>query len=131
VISARQVVQRAREGAGALAHPHHMYIGQRTCVRCRTSTSYTTSHAYALYLRSGVLRCGCGGRLIPAYDRRLIEILTSAAETRLGELLVLAANTVAPDTAAGLERIRARTGGTPLPGGAAATSDDELGSQPS
>jgi hypothetical protein len=130
VISARQVVQRARLGASALAHPHHMYIGERTCVRCRTSTSYTTNHAYAHYLRAGVLRCECGGRRLPAYDRRLIEILTSAAEARLVELLRLAGNTVHPCPAA-IERIRERISGAPLPGDAAATSDDDLGSSPS
>lgn len=128
--TARQVVQRARFGAGALAHPHHIYIGQRTCVRCCVTTSYTTSHAYAAYLATGALRCECGGRLVPAYDRRLIEILTLAAETRLTELLRLAGNTVHPSPAA-IERIRSRIGGAPLAGGAANQTDDDLGSSPS
>lgn len=122
--------QRARFGAGALAHPHHMYIGQRTCVRCGATTSYTTNHAYAAYLRTGLLRCECGGRLVPAYDRRLIEILTLAAEARLVELLRLAGNTVHPSPAA-IERIRSRIDGAPLAGGAAHHIDDDLGSQTS
>lgn len=142
--------RRARDRAGAAARTYlacvtdrlctgplhvifglfHIYVGDRVCLRCRATTSHVTNRVYRDYRETGVLRCGCGGRLLPAYERRLIGLLTGADEEQLARLLALTSNTVYPDEKAGLQRIRARTSGAPVPGGAA-TGDDDLGSQTS
>lgn len=133
-----ELYRRARDRAGAPARTYrntltdrlysgplhviiglfYIYVGDRICLRCNAKTSYVTNRTYRHYRETGALRCGCGGRLIPAYETRLIELLGAAAET------------VQPDAVAGLERIRARTNGAPVPGGAA-VNDDDLGSQTS
>lgn len=134
----REMCQRARDRAGAPTRTYrntltdrlysgplhviiglfYIYVGDRICLRCNAKTSYVTNRTYRHYRETGALRCGCGGRLLAAYEKRLIEILTDTAEA------------VQPDVQAGLARIRAQTNGAPMPGGAA-VNDDDLGSQTS